>query len=849
MMSWLLFAQESTVSTILPKTLEFARMPQSPLGWVLLVTACLLVGAFVIFTYLRDGVELSGWLCGLLALLRITAFVGLLLIWLQPQWRLETVLRQDSIVPVLLDVSLSMSLQDPKDNESLAKAPTRGQRMIDALSKGRLLPELRKNHEVLVVAFGQDEETIARLPRMGSDLPGSAGAPQDPPADAKPAIRSETDIKWAEVLNPRDDETRLGQALRRVLSEENARNLVGMIVFSDGQHNSGVDTDVAIKLATQNRDNLTKICTVGVGSTQMPLNVRIGDLVAPARAFPGDNYLIRAYLQGQGLPTVGQEVKVELTSRPAGKEATDEKVEASETVIVPGDGQPVAVPFELKAETPGRRTLQVRIQPVAKDNNPKDDAQEADVEIVERKTKVLLFAGGPTREYQFLRNQLYRDAEIQVDVLLQLNLPGSSQDAKKILTTFPTAAELGEYDCVVAFDPDWTKLNSEQIDGLEKWVAEQSGGMVVIAGPVYTEKWVGRQDMEKIRALYPVEFKRHQALLDAGRFENTEPRQLVLTRDGLEAQFLWIAEEAASSKRIWGEFAGVYGFYSVRRSKPLAKIYARFQDLEGTEADTQPVYFAGHFYGSGRVFYLGSGEMWRLRAIDPTYFERFYTKLVRHVTEGRLLRGSRRGVLLADRDRYLLGQTAIVRAQLFDNEFQPLTTPSVPLEIIPPDQSPPFQIELKPDLSGRKGMYQGQFVTRLEGTYRLELAPPEGGEEDRLTKRITARISDLERERPQLDEPRLKDLADRTGGTYVDGPEKADSLAALLPARPTTRYRLESPETIWNQNLQTWLRIPDESPWLQRPVAREFLQWPFCLLVLTSVLFLEWTIRRLARLA
>ena len=32
------------------------------------------------------------------------------------------------------------------------------------------------------------------------------------------------------------------------------------------------------------------------------------------------------------------------------------------------------------------------------------------------------------------------------------------------------------------------------------------------------------------------------------------------------------------------------------------------------------------------------------RADDEAYFERFYTKLVRHVTQGRLLRGSHRGV-------------------------------------------------------------------------------------------------------------------------------------------------------------------------------------------------------------
>ena len=76
----------------------------------------------------------------------------------------------------------------------------------------------------------------------------------------------------------------------------------------------------------------------------------------------------------------------------------------------------------------------------------------------------------------------------------------------------------------------------------------------------------------------------------------------------------------------------------------------------------EPPYFVEQFYGSGRVFYMGSGEMWRLRRLDPAYFDQFYTKLIRHVSQGRLLRGSSRGVLLPGQDRYLLGNTVEVRA-------------------------------------------------------------------------------------------------------------------------------------------------------------------------------------------
>src|SRR5688500_11641402 len=83
-----------------------------------------------------------------------------------------------------------------------------------------------------------------------------------------------------------------------------------------------------------------------------------------------------------------------------------------------------------------------------------------------------LFAGGPSREYQYLRNQFRRDSGTIVDVLLQTAKPGPgiSQDANEILGEFPrTGQDLAKYDAIVAFDPDWRELDATQADLLEDW--------------------------------------------------------------------------------------------------------------------------------------------------------------------------------------------------------------------------------------------------------------------------------------------------------------------------------------------------------------------------------------------
>ena len=175
---------------------------------------------------------------------------------------------------------------------------------------------------------------------------------------------------------------------------------------------------------------------------------------------------------------------------------------------------------------------------------------------------------------------------------------------------------------------------------------------------------------------------------------------------------------------------------------------------------------AGQFYGAGRVFYLGSGEMWRLRALSDSYFEQFYTKLIRHVSQGRLLLGSSRGMLLVDRDRYLLGNTVVVRAQLSNVQFEPLDLPSVMLRVIRPDStSETLQLAADP---ARKGMYVGQFTALVEGTYRLEMPVPESDGEQ-LHGAFRCSVPDLERENPERNDALLSEIASRTGGQYYVG--------------------------------------------------------------------------------
>jgi len=814
-----LFAETTTRTTY-----EWSRLQTYGERWHYLVLAavCAAVLAFAIAMVRRDTVELRRGVAWLLLALRVVALAGLVVFYLGLERRTERKVIHPSRVLLLVDTSLSMGLHDATGS-AVPALPNRLQQVVGVLADGELVDKLRGQHDVVLNRFDAELARVAVLGKQPDAAADAQASSQEPSAvaSAPPAV------DWQAALTPQGTETRLGQSLRQLITDERSGPISGVVLFSDGGQNAGVDTAAAVRAAQEAK---IPIFTVGIGSDRRPANVRISDLVAPARAYPSDSFQITGYLQSEGL--TDRTVNVELVSRAAADRDRGDagKVEGTQRVTLGSRGEVVPVKFDITAAEPGRRVYRLRVNAPADDSNASDDQQEADVEIVDRKNKILLVASGPTREYTFLRNLLQRDKETIVDVWLQSATEGISQDAHAILKEFPSTPQtLFEYDAIVAFDPDWTLLTSDQVDLLERWVAEKAGGLIAVAGPVQMDRWVGDPKLSKLRGLYPVEFNRRLTLLEEGRFGSSTPWPIDFSREGVEAEFLWLADNGPRSQQLWTSFPGVFGYYAVRGAKPGATVFGRYSDPETGAGDSRPVYMAGQFYGAGRVFYLGSGEMWRLRALDDNYFEQFYTKLIRYVSQGRLLLGSSRGMLLVDRDRYLLGNTVVVRAQLSNAQFEPLTVPSVTLHVARPD-STSDTLTLAAD-PARKGMYVGQFTALVEGTYRLDLAMPDNAAET-LSRRIQVKVPDLEREAPERNDALLSEIAERTGGKYYVG---ADSVLGERGMPPLVNQLTDRTEVTY----------------LAGVTDRDFEQrWMQGLLgVICGALCCEWLIRRLSKLA
>jgi hypothetical protein len=438
-------------------------------------------------------------------------------------------------------------------------------------------------------------------------------------------------------------------------------------------------------------------------------------------------------------------------------------------------------------------------------------------------------AGGPMRDYQFVRNMLYRHKSIDVDVYLQTATVGTSQESDHLLLSFPAAREeLYEYDVVIAFDPDWELLPAEAPQLLNDWVANEAGGLILIAGDVYTPQFAALDGpvtsdastnrFQPLKELYPVVLSSY---FTATRFDTdtSQPWPIEFTNEGKTAGFLQLTDDPVTSAARWKEFPGFYRCYPTSGAKAGATVFARFADPRAQ--GEIPILMAAQFYGQGRTFYLGSAEMWRFRSQSEDDYDRFWIKTIREVVQGRLKRGTKHGLLIPESRRVTLGQTVRIRARLLDGQFQPLDLDSVRLEVYEPSGKPLVPPRTLTKDPSRPGEYVGDFRASMPGSYRLELPVPETREQ--IDDEVTVVLPKLEDENVRQNVQLLSQLAELTGGAYLPIRDAESALPPLLPHRGELFKVDERLRTLWDR------------------------QW--VMYVLVGLLSLEWLSRKLLKLS
>jgi hypothetical protein len=788
---------------------------------------------------------------------------------------------------------------------------------------------------------------LERNPAFEAGKPGTAAWASTwlhlDPNDTTPAGLSEADRarlkenrskldKRMEVCRQVALGTNVGESLLTLLNRE-ANNMVqGVVLVSDGRSNQGSDTAVSELRARARKENIP-VFTVMVGEDRQPVSIRVTDVQTPEQTPPDEKFVVRAEVDGEGLPE--QDAKVFLDVYKPGE---DKPALTLDSTVKFQAGEPPHAQAEftidptnpdtfqdLKTESSGKKELiegewkfLVR---VPRDRREAFAGKEhvsdpSTVNVVKRPLRVLLVAGGPMRDYQFLRTLFVREkdqnrAEVSVFLQNEGRDGRAVQDVEpeRMLSRFPSTLRveddpnerpedrfynLARYDLILAFDPDWSEFQPEQLELLKKWVDTQAGGLIVVAGAVNTFQ-IARGDeagkFKPLRELFPV--IPGDSVLIRGMINRStkQPWRLNFSGANPDMDFLKLDDEAKDSLAGWEEFfsgrdqksdatpkRGFFDVYPVQSIKPGAQVVASFPDPLAKMSDGREAPFLVTMpYGKGRVVFLASGEMWRLRQFRESFYERFWLKLARWASAGSRTRQNRRGVLVMGR-QFTAGNAIHVEAQLFGPSLEPLpktTRPKITVTAAEGGGKRDIELSAKPSQGEWAGWFQAQFPVTKPGDYKLNLPIPNSGDVLRGKFSVKESNPELDNTRPDpgalyqmagdLDEilPRLpKNVADdlhaRLGGSRsaslidkstspgkpAESPKLTFTLATadVIPQCMTAQRKVQ-------RNRGPVQDIWDEGPAFGTTEDGKPIKVAWALFIGVGLLSAEWLTRKLLRLA
>ncbi|QDU30970.1 hypothetical protein ETAA8_61230 [Anatilimnocola aggregata] len=794
---------------------QWTNMPTSAGVFLLIAVICALVYA-VFFLYRRELDTCPRWVKTILAVLRTGVVLLLTIIFLGPSL---VVVKQRTIKPALVvarDASQSMITADRYADEDSAKTTAAGvgltveelraqrltraqivDRLLDPQSESQLLAELAKRGRVQTMDFADRVEKL--------DIRGSTAtvAEKSKKPDEKPATGAtgkESEIAAVPALPPLKAEGR-GTDLWTVIREAAASdNPAAAVIFSDGQHTAKDDPHVA---AAEAKERGMPLFIVGVGDPSKPRNLRVTNVYVRPQVWQDEPFEIDAMIVAQGLDA--SEVRVELIEQrvsDSDQAVGDGTVVQSLQLPVPDGGGRLRAQFSHTAKEAGRATYKVKVEPLDDELDEADNQQSSSVvKILSReRVRVLLIAGAPTWEFRLVQKLLARDKTIVVSCWLQTLDEERAQEGTRPISRLPvTREDLFWYDVIMMFDPNPQEFDQPWIELLKQFVGEHSGGLLFMAGPKYSGRFLTSARTSEFQKVLPVSFGDVGAMEVASLLTtNQRAWPLKVVQANADHPTMRFYPDRQETLQRWETLPGIFWSFPSQGPKPTAQVLLEHSDptLRSVEG-SRPLIVAGR-YGSGHTLYLGMNGTWRWRRAgrQAEFFDKFWIQSVRYLVEGRSLEGRRRGYVQTDRDRYEVGEKIQITARLQDSTYNPLDLPRIDatLQI---GSDTPETVPLLP-IANQKGAYQATLTARKTGINTVRINLPSGEAEGSLIETpFTIELPSVETSQVWLDKPLLKDLAELSGGKYFDVSQLKE-LAAAIPDKSETIEVRDKPDPLWD---------------------------------------------------
>ncbi|MFN9742052.1 MAG: hypothetical protein ACK562_08120 [Acidobacteriota bacterium] len=705
---------------------EFS-LANRPAWWIvaLLITGII---ALVYLLYVRPGDRVppaSRW--GLLGL-RTLLLLLLLFLIMRPVVTVPAVIPLRTSLAILIDDSRSMQIRDEGGRsrlevarELLTREPTLTSRLAQTF---RLRP----------YAFAGEL----------TPLPGGATGPGGAAANLLKAEGSTTDPAGA---------------LEEAVRDSSGAELAAILLISDGGANLSRESgrDLAAQLQSL-RSSGIPVFTIGVGNPDRFKDIELTRMTLPRRILVGSAITAELFIRASGgIDTANLSLRISED----GRVLKTQRLESRE-ISPTGEARPVLVKFSPSGA--GARRYSFELTPAEGETTTENNALDALVEVTNENPRILHLEGEPRWEYGKLRFSLAK-SEKNVTLISVLR----SADGKfyrqgitsgsELTTGFPgSIEELFSYDGLVLGSIEANFFSYDQLQLIEQFVSRRGGGLLALGGGRAFS--AGRYARTPVADLLPVVIGEPPGSATGDTVATFKAR---LTERGRTHPVTRLNEDRGMSARGWEEMPALTIPEQLRELKSGAMTILEAAPVGGS-GPVIPL-LVEQRYGRGRSLALLASDTWRWRMELPSQniaHETFWRQLLRY----QISTTPRRFEVSAERDTYALNDHIVVRAELHDPKFEPVTDALVTATITSPSGNR-LELPLELKMDEKVSSFRGALTATEAGLYQIALTARQSG---RLYGEASSSFLVSERSREFFDAAQnvglLKRIAAETGGEY-----------------------------------------------------------------------------------
>lgn len=673
----------------------------------------------------------------LLSILRFTTLMLLVVFLMRPVARSADETARDAVVPILVDTSRSMSIDDAD-----------GQRRIDRardVVSGELLPALAAHFQVDVLGFGDGV------------------AVRDPADLAATARRSD-----------------LAGALSDVRERYRGRAVAGVVLLSDGGDTSGSAAE------TIGAAGSLPIYALGIGSATAGRDREVLSVTAAETVLDDSRVDLAVSAISHGHGTAPIELRLLENGRP---------IEVRRAAPV-ADGVPVREVFQVSPRpgTPGVYTVEVPVAPG--ELVPENNARSALVQTPSRSRRVLIVEGAPGFEHSFMKRAFASDRGLELDSSVRKGKNEEGRDTFYIQASrarsgalasgYPVRREdLFAYDALVLANVDASQFSAAQLDDTRAFVAERGGGLLVLGARSFTRQGLLATPLEE---LLPLDLSgRGSAVLPASDVRGLN--RVSITEAGALHPIMQLAPGAAESAERWDRLPALASTAPLGGPRPGASVLA----MSAGQGGAPRALVAVQRYGEGRAMIFAGEASWRWRMMQPSTdrsYDTFWRQTVRwlalpatdpvaaHLPAG----GSP-------------GDTLPLQIVVRNAAFEPQRDASVDVQVVAPDgRLERLRAAHEPDTAGR---FVARFRPAQPGVYRVKAEARRG---DAVLGTTSASMlvggADLEMTNPRVNQQLLQRISLASGGGMLEPGGAAELLEALRAGLPAAA--LAAQRDLWH---------------------------------------------------